>query len=100
MLDRGRQALIEAQRYPDDFDGIVAGDASWDQMRLYGARIALNVFVNREPAAVIPPAKYPTIHQAVLETCDAADGVKGGVSQAPDRQVTRRKSRHANNVYT
>src|SRR5215510_15503067 len=37
----GRQALIEAQRYPDDFDGIVAGDPSWDQMRLYAARVWL-----------------------------------------------------------
>src|SRR3954462_6005237 len=81
----GRQGLVEAQRYPDDFDGIVAGDASWDQMRLYAARVALNVFVNREPAAVIPAAKYPMIHNAVLNACDAADGVKDGVIEDPAR---------------
>ena len=81
----GRQALVEAQRYPEDFDGIVAGDASWDQMRLYAARVALNVFVNRDPAAVIPPAKYPIIHLAVLDQCDAADGVKDGVIDNPAR---------------
>jgi feruloyl esterase len=81
----GRQALIEAQRYPEDFDGIVAGDASWDQMRLYAARVALNVFVNREPAAVIPPGKYPMIHDAVLNACDAKDGVKDGVIEDPSR---------------
>jgi feruloyl esterase len=81
----GRQALVEAQRYPEDFDGIVAGDASWDQMRLYAARVALNVFVNREPAAVIPPEKYPMIHNAVLAACDAADGVKDGVIEDPAR---------------
>jgi feruloyl esterase len=81
----GRQALIEAQRYPEDFDGIVAGDASWDQMRLYAARVALNVFVNRDPAAVIPPSKYPMIHDAVLNKCDANDGVKDGVIEDPSR---------------
>jgi tannase/feruloyl esterase len=81
----GRQALIEAQRFPDDFDGIVAGDASWDQMRLYAARVALNIFMNREPAAVIPPAKYPMIHDAVLKACDALDGVKDGVLEDPTR---------------
>ena len=81
----GRQALVEAQRYPEDFDGIVAGDASWDQMRLYAARVALNVFVNRDPAAVIPPSKYPMIHDAVLRACDAADGVKDGVIENPAR---------------
>ena len=43
----GRQGLVAAQRYPEDFDGIVAGDPSWDQMRLYAARVALNVFMNR-----------------------------------------------------
>jgi feruloyl esterase len=81
----GRQGLVEAQRYPEDFDGIVAGDASWDQMRLYAARVALNVFVNREPAAVIPSSKYPMIHNAVLGACDALDGVKDGVIEDPVR---------------
>ena len=79
----GRQALIEAQRYPEDFDGIVAGDPSWDQMRLYAARVWLNTYVNRTPAAVIPPGKYPMIHKAVLDRCDALDGVKDGVIEDP-----------------
>src|SRR5262252_3711934 len=81
----GRQALIEAQRYPDDFDGIVAGDPSWDQMRLYAARVWLNTYVNRTPAAVIPASKYPKIHDAVLEKCDAVDGVKDGVIEDPTK---------------
>jgi feruloyl esterase len=81
----GRQALIEAQRYPDDFDGIVAGDPSWDQMRLYAARVWLNTYVNRTPAAVIPASKYPMIHEAVLGQCDAVDGVKDGVIEDPTK---------------
>jgi len=81
----GRQALVEAQRYPDDFDGIAAGDPSWDQMRLYAARVYLNVVMNREPAAVIPPGKYPMMHSAALAACDAIDGVKDGVIEDPTR---------------
>jgi len=81
----GRQALIEAQRYPDDFDGIVAGDASWDQMRLYAARVALNVYINRDPAAALPASKLPMIHKAVLAACDALDGVTDGVIEDPSR---------------
>jgi Tannase and feruloyl esterase len=81
----GRQALIEAQRYPDDFDGIVAGDPSWDQMRLYAARVWLNTYVNRSPSAVIPASKYPMMHRAVLDACDGLDGVKDGVIEDPPR---------------
>jgi feruloyl esterase len=81
----GRQALIEAQRYPDDFDGIVAGASAWDQMRLYAARVWLNTYVNRTPAAAIPAGKYPTIHNAVLDKCDAVDGVKDGLIEDPTK---------------
>ena len=81
----GRQALIEAQRYPEDFDGIVAGDPSWDQMRLYAARVYLNVYVNREPAAVIPPTQVPD------DPCRGAERVRReGRSQGRrDRESTR-----------
>jgi feruloyl esterase len=81
----GRQALIEAQRFPDDFDGLVAGGASWDQMRLYAARVWLNTYVNRTPNAVIPASKYPMIHKAVLDKCDALDAVRDGVIEDPSR---------------
>jgi feruloyl esterase len=81
----GRQALIEAQRFPDDFDGLVAGGASWDQMRLYAARVWLNTYVNRTPDAVIPASKYPMIHKAVLDKCDALDAARDGVIEDPSR---------------
>jgi feruloyl esterase len=81
----GRQGLAEAQRYPADFDGIVAGASSWNQMRLHAARIALNLTVNKNPDSVIPPSKYPMIHDAVLNACDALDGVKDGVLEDPTR---------------
>ena len=41
--------------------------------------------MNREPAAVIPPSKYPMMHAAVLNKCDAIDGVKDGVIEDPAR---------------
>jgi feruloyl esterase len=81
----GRQALIEAQRYPDDFDGIVAGATAWDQMRLYAARVWLNSYVNRTPPAAIPASKYLMIHNAVLDQCDAADGVRDRLIEDPTK---------------
>ena len=71
----GRHGLTSAERYPDDFDGIVAGAASWNQARLDAGRIGINLTVNRTPASRIPAAKYPMIHAAVLQACDGVDGV-------------------------
>jgi feruloyl esterase len=79
----GRQGLAEAQRYPDDFNGIVAGAAAWNSTRMHAARTALNMTVNKDPAGVIPASKYAMIHDAVLNACDAQDGVKDGVIENP-----------------
>jgi feruloyl esterase len=79
----GRQGITSAQRYPADFDGIVAGAAAWDQIRSHAARLALNLTMNRSPDAVIPPAKYSMIHDHVLKACDGLDGVVDGVLEDP-----------------
>jgi feruloyl esterase len=77
----GRQALKEAQMFPEDFDGIIAGaPANRTAMGLWIAHALL-----KDPARRIPPAKYPVIHQAALAACDAADGLKDGLISDPAR---------------
>jgi feruloyl esterase len=79
----GRQGLAAAQLHPADFDGIIAGASAVDQMRMHGARTALNLLVNKTPDSVIPRTKYSFINTAVLTSCDALDGVKDGVIEDP-----------------
>ena len=79
----GRQGLAAAQKYPEDFNGIIAGAASWNQMRAHAAREALNLIVNKDADSIIPRSKYAMIHDAVLNACDASDGVKDGVIENP-----------------
>jgi feruloyl esterase len=81
----GRQGLKEAQRFPADFDGIVAGAPA-----NYGTHLELHSIwvaqaVHKDEASYIPPSKYPLIHDAVLQACDARDGVKDGVLEDPRR---------------
>jgi len=79
----GRQALKEAQKFPNDFDGIIAGaPANRTTLSLWIAHAVL-----KDPASYIPPSKYPLIHQAALDTCDAEDGVKDGLIADPARCV-------------
>jgi len=81
----GRQAITEAQRYPADFNGIVAGASAWNAMRNHAVRVALNLVMNREAGSYIPAGKYPMIHDAVLKACDARDGVTDRVIEDPTR---------------
>jgi feruloyl esterase len=79
--DGGREALVEAERYPTDFDGIVAGDPAlgavnpgfnWNQEHL-----------TAEADNYIPADKLALVDAAVLNSCDAADGVADGLIQDP-----------------
>jgi tannase/feruloyl esterase len=79
----GRQALTEAMRYPTDYNGIVGGASAVYYMQVNVARVALNAMSHRTPEATIPPEKYAAIHTAVLNACDALDGVKDGVLEDP-----------------
>ena len=81
----GRQGITEAQRYPADFDAIVAGAPAVNWMKLHGARMAINQKAHATEASYITPDKYPAIHDAALSACDALDGVKDGVIEDPTR---------------
>lgn len=79
----GRQALMEAQRFPDDYDGIIAGATASYTSRLQGTQVWVGQMAHTPEAAYIPPAKYAMVHAAVLAACDALDGVKDGVLENP-----------------
>jgi feruloyl esterase len=79
----GREGLLQAYRYPDEFDGIIAGDPANINRNTWALWIAVHAF--KDPADYIPPAKYPMIHRAVLEACDAKDGVKDGLIEDPEK---------------
>jgi feruloyl esterase len=81
----GKQGLTEAQRYPQDFDGIVAGATANYMIHLHAAQTAMAQAIHKSPDSFIPFEKYPAIHQAVLAACDTLDGVKDGVLENPKR---------------
>src|SRR4051794_37380431 len=78
----GRQGLIEAQRYPDDFDGLIIG-APWNFQSHSNAGFVWNAQAMAAPGAAIPESKLPAISAAVLAQCDKDDGVADGILADP-----------------
>jgi tannase/feruloyl esterase len=78
----GRQALKEAQRFPADFDGIVAGapGLDWTGRAAQAVRIAKAL---EDPEARLTAAQAQLVHRAALDACDASDGIKDGVIGDP-----------------
>ena len=82
----GRQALTAAQRYPNDFDGIIAGATAVNASRMHGTQVWSAQQANRDEASLIPNMptnKYALLHDAVLKACDALDGVTDRVLENP-----------------
>lgn len=81
----GNQALSEAQRFPEDYDGILAGAPAnfWTHLQMGGNWISQAI--HADPATFVPASALPALHGAVLDACDALDGVRDGVLEDPRR---------------
>ncbi len=81
----GRQAMIEAQRFPTDFDGIIAGAPVYDQIGDTPYFIEWNILANTGPdgRSIITRDMLPGLHAAVMKDCDELDGLKDGILQNP-----------------
>lgn len=78
----GRMAMMEAERYPEDYDGVIAGDPMMS-FHTYTARSVVQRAALTTPAAYIPPATLAAIDARVTARCDAIDGAKDGLVQNP-----------------
>jgi feruloyl esterase len=85
--DGGREALMEAQRYPEDFNGILAGAPANNWSHLFTGFVWNEHALLNSPGSNIPPAKLPAIQKAVLAACDSQDGLKDGLLENPQTCV-------------
>jgi hypothetical protein len=80
----GRQALIEAQLFPHDFDGIIAGCPSINYLSLAATALWNNrALVSPAGKLVLGEADIDILHQAVINACDMNDGLKDGLIGDP-----------------
>ncbi|HYL78496.1 MAG TPA: tannase/feruloyl esterase family alpha/beta hydrolase [Bryobacteraceae bacterium] len=79
----GRQGLMEAQRFPSDYDGIIAGAPAISITHLVAALWMNARAIEADPANKIPPAKVPAVQSAMLAACDTLDGLKDGLIDDP-----------------
>jgi feruloyl esterase len=81
----GRQAMKEAQRFPADFNGIIAGAPGLDWTGRAGQALRIAKTLEQNEAARLGQPQRQLLHDAVLASCDAIDGVKDGVIENPKR---------------
>ena len=83
--DGGREALMEAQRFPTDYDGILAGAPANAWSSMLGAGVKVVQTRQSDPRAYFSDLKLPAIQKASLAACDTLDGVKDGIINNPSK---------------
>jgi len=78
----GRQALMEVQRYPEDFDGVIAGDPATGTSMQIGRAVVYQQMLS-SPDRYLPPAKVEVLSRATVAACDKADGLEDGLVSDP-----------------
>ena len=81
----GRMSFMEAQRFPGDFDGIIAGAPGYNRTDVAFQTLGMAQATHVSPESFIPASKYPLLHEAALDTCDALDGLKDGLIADPTK---------------
>jgi feruloyl esterase len=81
----GRQAMKEAQRFPADFDGIIAGAPGLDWTGRAAQAVRVAQTLEKNDSARLSAADRQLLHRAVVDACDTLDGVKDGLIENPTR---------------
>lgn len=79
----GRQGMVAAQKFPADFDGIIAGAPGLDWTGRAAAALRVAKHLEANPQARLLEADRTLLHTAVLEACDAGDGLEDGLISQP-----------------
>ena len=79
----GRQALTAAQRYPQDFDGIIAGAPANSTVRMTMQQLWNSRIVNDTPGLQLDATDFENLHASVMASCDALDGLRDGIIENP-----------------
>lgn len=77
----GRQGLMEVQRFPDDYDAVIAGAPVYNLLVQTSAVVRDQIF--SAPGAGLAPEQLQMVNKAVLAACDAKDGLADGVIADP-----------------
>lgn len=83
----GRQGLVEAQQFPEDFDGIIAGAPPMNEVRAATVALGHPIRANQdvEGRPILSIDKLPALNAAAIEACDMTDGIRDGIIGNPRR---------------